>query len=67
MSRMADEVSDAKLASSAASLLSNEGGGVAQLGEPPPPIEMIAPASRVEPVKKVKKNKKRKKKRMTVW
>jgi hypothetical protein len=61
MSRMADEVSDATPASSAASLLSNVGGGVAQLGEPPPPIEMIAPAISVEPVKKAKKDKKRKK------
>ena len=52
MSRMADEVSDATPASSAASLLSSEGGGVAQLGEPSPPIEMIAPAISVEPVKK---------------
>ena len=61
MSRMADEVSDATPASSAASLPSNVGGGVAQLGEPPPPIEMIAPASSGEPVKKAKKDKKRKK------
>jgi hypothetical protein len=54
-------VSDATPASSVASLPSNLGGDVAQLGETPPPIEMIAPASSVEPVKKAKKNKKRKK------
>ena len=61
MSRMADEVSGATPASSAASLPSNMGGGVAQRGEPPPPIEMTAPASSVEPAKKAKKDRRRKK------
>jgi hypothetical protein len=61
MSRMADEVSGATPASSAASLPSNTGGGVAQRGEPAPPIEMTAPASSVEPAKKVKKDRRRKK------
>ncbi len=61
MSRIADEVSDATPASSAASLPSNVGGSVAQLAEPFPPIERIAPASSGEPVKKAKKDKKRKK------
>jgi hypothetical protein len=52
MSRMADEVSNATPASSEASLPSNVKGGVAQLGESPPPIEMIAAASSGEPIKK---------------
>jgi hypothetical protein len=61
MSRMADEVSDAKPASSAASLPSHVSGGMAQLGEPPPPIEMSDPATSLLPVTKAKKEKKRKK------
>ena len=60
MSRMADEVSNATPASSEASLPSNVKGGVAQLGESPPPIEMIAAASSGEPINKAKKDKKRK-------
>jgi hypothetical protein len=58
---MADEVSNAKPVSSEASLPSNVKGGVAQLGESPPPIEMIAATSGGEPIKKAKKDKKRKK------
>ena len=61
MSRMADEVGDATPASSAGSLLSNVGGGVAHLGEPSAPIEANAPASSVGSVKRAKKDKKRKK------
>jgi hypothetical protein len=61
MSRMADEVSDAKPASSAASLPSQVSGGMAQLGEPPSPIEMIDPATSLLPMTKGQKEKKRKK------
>jgi hypothetical protein len=61
MSHMVDEVSDATPASSAGSLPCNAGGGVAQLGAPPPPIGRIASANSGEPVKKAKKDKKRKK------
>jgi hypothetical protein len=57
MSRVADEVSDV----SAASLPSQVSGGMAQLGEPPPPIEMSNPATSLLPVTKAKKEKKRKK------